>query len=89
MTFPCPWWPEKERVLALRDEAAGGELVDERAVHLLVEIEIEAIERAIRIAKAGLFVSTLEEAVLSAQELVRHEHRDQIDRWEFLSLSVP
>jgi hypothetical protein len=38
------WWSEKERVLALRDEAAGGELVDQRPIHLLVEIEIEGIE---------------------------------------------
>src|SRR4051794_10300727 len=47
--FPHPWWPEKKSVLALRDEPAGGELVDERAIHLLVEIEIEAVERWIRI----------------------------------------
>jgi hypothetical protein len=25
----------------LRDEAAGGQLVDERAIHLLVEIKVE------------------------------------------------
>jgi hypothetical protein len=30
MAFPRPWWPEKERVFALGDEAAGGELVDQR-----------------------------------------------------------
>ena len=44
VALPRPWWPEKERVLALRDEAAGGQLVDQRAVHLLVEIEIEGVE---------------------------------------------
>ena len=41
MTLSRPWWPEKQRVLALAGEAAGGQLVDERAVHLLIEIEIE------------------------------------------------
>jgi len=65
MTFPRPWWAEKERVFPLRDKAAGRQLVDERPVHLLVEIEIEGIERAIGIAKARQFMATLEQAVLS------------------------
>jgi hypothetical protein len=65
MTFPRPWWAEKERVFPLRDEAAGRQLVDQRAVHLLVEIEIEGIERAIGIAKARQFMATLEQAVLA------------------------
>ena len=36
--------PEEERVLVLGDEAAGGELEDEAAVHLLVEVEVEGVE---------------------------------------------
>jgi len=39
-----PRWPEKERVLVLRDEATSGQFVDQRPIHLLVEIEIEGIE---------------------------------------------
>ena len=60
MTFPGPGWAQKERVFPLRDEAAGCQLVDQRAVHLLVEIEIEGIERASGIAKARQFVATLD-----------------------------
>ena len=56
MALAGAWRAEKERVFALRDEAAGGQLVDQRAVHLLVEIEIEGVERAIGIAEARLFV---------------------------------
>jgi hypothetical protein len=44
--------------------------VDQRSIHRLVEIEIEGIERAIRITEARLFVPALEEAILPAQELV-------------------
>ena len=44
---------EEERVFALADEAGGGELVEQRAIHLLVEVEIEAVERAIGIAEAA------------------------------------
>jgi hypothetical protein len=34
-------WAEKERVLALGDEARGRKVEDEGAVHFLVEVEIE------------------------------------------------
>ena len=79
VALPGAGWPEKERVLALRDEAAGGELVDQRAIHLLVEIEIEGVERAVGIAEARLLVPALEQAVLPAQELVgrRASRRDR------------
>ena len=39
---------EEEHVLAALDEARGGELVDELAVDLLVEVEVEAVERLAR-----------------------------------------
>ena len=45
--LPVPGGPEEEDVLALQDEAGGGQVVDERAVHLLVEIEIKGVERAV------------------------------------------
>ena len=89
VALPRPWWAEKERVFSLRDEAASGQVVDQRAVHPLVEIEIKSIERALRVAEARLFVPALEEAVLPTQELVGHEHRDQIDRRELLGLGMP
>src|SRR5712691_7906096 len=88
MTFPRPWWAEKERVFPVRDEAAGGQLVDQRPIHLLVEIEIEGIERAIRIAKARQFMPTLEQAVLSPQQLVGDEHRHEIDGRDLLGLRL-
>src|SRR5262249_53115156 len=89
MTLPCPWWPQKERVLLLTDKAPGRELVDQRAIHLLVELEIEGVERAIRITEGGLFVRALEEPILPTEQLVRDEHRDEIDRREFFGLGVP
>ena len=45
---------EEERILPLLDEAARRQVVDQRPVHLLVEIEVEAVERPIRVAKPGL-----------------------------------
>jgi len=89
VTLPCARWPEQERVFALRDEATGRELVDQRSIHLLVEIEIEGVERAAGITEARLFVSALEQSVLPAQQLVRHEDRHEIDRRELLGLGMP
>jgi len=42
---------EEQDVVALCDEADRGELVDEGAIHLLVEVEVEAVERAIGVAE--------------------------------------
>ena len=63
----------------MQDEAGRGQVVDERAVHLLVEIEIEGVERAIGIAKARLLDTPRDQPVLPAQQLVADERRDEID----------
>ncbi len=72
----------------MRDEAAGRELKNQRAIHLLVEGEIKRVERATRIAEAGLRAAAFEQAILSALQLVIHEHRDEIKRREPLGLRM-
>ena len=57
--------PEEERVFALLDEARRGQIVDQCAVHLLIEIKVEAVEGAVGIAKAGLLVPAFTEPVLA------------------------
>jgi hypothetical protein len=79
---------EKERVLVLGDEVTGGELVDEPAVHLLVEVEIEVIESAVRLAEAGVLGTAVEQAVGAATELVGDEDGHQIDRGHVLGLRL-
>ena len=44
VTLAGPRRPEKEGVLALADEARGGQFEDQGAIHLLVEITIEAVQ---------------------------------------------
>src|SRR5690606_15891448 len=80
--------PEQERVLVLGDEAAGRQLEDEAAVHLLVKVEVEGVERAAGVAEAGLLDAPFEEAVLAAHELVGDERRKEVDRRELLGLRV-
>ena len=71
---------EEEDIFALEHEAARGQVVDQRTVHLPVEVEIEGVERAVRVAEAGLLQPTRDEPVLASQELIADERRDEIDR---------
>ena len=71
--------PMKQAVLVLGDEAAGGELKDQPAIHLLVEVEVERVEGLAAIAEAGLRDAALEEPVLAAQELVLDERGEEVD----------
>jgi len=57
---------EEEPVLPLGDEAAGGELEDEGAVPLLVEVEIEGVQGLAGIAEAGVLDPALEQPVLAS-----------------------
>ena len=80
MTLAGPGRPEQQGVFALGDEAGGGELEDERAVDLLVEGEVEAVERAVGVAEAGLLVAPGEQPVLAALEFVGDERGDEVER---------
>ena len=79
---------DEQDVFALGDEACGGELEDERAVDLLVEGEVEAVERAVGVPESGLFVPAGEQAVLAALELVGDERGEQVDGGHLLGLGL-
>ena len=70
---------DQQDVLALGDEACGGELKDQCAVDLLVEGEVETVERAVGVSESGLLVSSGEQAVLAALELLGDERGDEVD----------
>ena len=48
-------------------------------IHLRIKVEVEVVERLLRIAESGLFAPPLEQAIGAARELVRDQTRDQID----------
>ena len=81
-------WAEEERVFVRGDEAAGGELEEAGAVHLLFEVEVEDVERLARIAEAGVRPPAVEEPVLTADELVDDERRDEVERGHPLGLCL-
>jgi hypothetical protein len=51
---------KKQRVFALIDECAGGQVEHQAAIHLRIEGEVEVIESPVGIAKGGLFTAALE-----------------------------
>ena len=68
--------------------ACRGELVDQRAIHLLVEIKIKGVERALRVTEARELVPAFEEPVLSPTEFVGHERRHEIEGRHLLGLRL-
>jgi hypothetical protein len=56
MAFAGAGRAEEERVFPLLTEAGRRELVDQHTIHLLVEIELKAVERAVGVLKAGELV---------------------------------
>jgi len=71
---------KKQCVFAFADEGAGGQVVDQTAIHLRIEVEVEVIERLMRIAEGGLLAPSFQQAVATPRELVGDQARDQIDR---------
>ena len=89
MTLTGAGRAEEEGILVLRDETAGGELVDQSAIHLLVKREVKAVERAIGVPEACLLVPPGQQPVLPPDQLVADEGREEVERGEPLGLGVP
>ena len=79
---------EEEAVLVLRDKAAGGELEDEAAIHLLVEVEVKGVERLARVAEGGLLEAPVEEPILAPEQLVAHERGEEVDGSQRVGLGL-
>jgi hypothetical protein len=72
----------------LPDEARGRQLEDELAVHLLVEVEVECVERSADVAEGGLLEPLREQPVLSAQQFVADEDGQEVEVDELLGLRL-
>jgi hypothetical protein len=88
MALTGSWRTEKERVLVLTDEARGREFEYELAIHLLVEVEVEAVEGSVDVAKAGLLEALREQPILPAQELVADEDGQEVEVHKLLGLRL-
>src|SRR5437870_12900946 len=70
------------------DEIGGSEIKHETAIHLLVEVEVEVVERDLWIAELGFFSPALQQTIATTTQFIGHETRDQIDRGHPFGLSL-
>ena len=64
-------WTQEQSIFMFGNEASDSQIEDHRAIGLFVEGEIEVVQGFLRVAKLGLFLSAIEQAVtlLMAREL--------------------
>src|SRR5580704_17608056 len=88
MAFAGAAGAEKQRVFALPDEGAGGQIEDQAAIHLRVETEVEIIKSSLRVAEGGLLAPPLQQTIAAPRQFVRDQARDQIDGGHGFGLSL-
>jgi hypothetical protein len=62
-----------------RDESAGGQVEHQAAIHLLVEVEVEAVEGFLWVTKLGLLRSSCQQALAATSQFVRDKTREEVD----------
>ena len=60
-------------------KAAGGQIEDQTAIHLLVEVEVEVVEGLCGSRNCGLFAAPLEQSVTATSEFVGDQAGDEVD----------
>jgi hypothetical protein len=63
------------------NEGAGGQVEDQTAIHLLVEVEVEVVEGPLRVAKLGLLGPALQQTIAATSELLRFHGRRETLSW--------
>jgi hypothetical protein len=79
VAFPRSSRAKKQSVLSPADESACRQVEDQAAIDFGIEAEVEVVERAIRIAEAGLFAAAFQQPVGATGEFVGDQARDQVD----------
>src|SRR5260370_11228955 len=61
------------------DEGAGGQVEDQTAIHLLMDVEVEVVEAPLWVAKLGLLGPSLQQAIPATSEFIRDQTREEVD----------
>jgi hypothetical protein len=61
------------------DERGCGQIEDQASIHLPVEIEIEVIQRPLRIAKLCLFPPSLQQLFAATSQFIGDQTGEEID----------
>ena len=86
--FPLPGGPQKQCVLAPSDPGGGGQIEDQGAVHLGIELEVEVIQVLVGVAELRLLVAPLQQPLAAAGQFVRDQDGDQVDGCHGFGLSL-
>ena len=60
------------------DKSARGQIKDQAAIHLFVEVEVEVVEGFERVTELGLLAPAFQHPVGAAGQFIRHQTGDQI-----------
>ena len=88
MTFSGAGRTEKQSIFVTGDEGAGGQVEDQTAIHLGVEVEVEVVQGFLRVAKLSLLAPALQQTIATTSEFVRDQAGDQVDGWHGFDLSL-
>src|SRR5260370_34126960 len=77
MTLAGTTGAEKQCVFAFADEGACGQVEDQAAIHLGIEVEVEVVEGLLRIAEGGLLAPPLQQAGAAPGRFVGDQARGQ------------
>src|SRR5713226_5474557 len=80
MTLTSPRRTKKKCVFTPADEGTCSQVEDQTAIHFLVEVEIEIIQRLLRVAKLRLLATSLQQPFAATSQFIRYQTGDQIDR---------
>jgi hypothetical protein len=79
VTFAASGWTEKQGVFALADEGAGGQIEDQAAIHLGVELEVEVVQSLVGIAELRLLCGAAPAGARCGRQFVGDQDGDQVD----------
>ena len=72
----------------MSDPACRGQIEDQIAVHLGVELEVEVVQALVGIAELRLFVASLQQPLAAAGQFIRDQRGDQVDGRHVLRLRL-
>jgi hypothetical protein len=70
------------------EEGSGGQVEDQTAIHLLIEVEVEVVEAPLWVAKLGLLCPALEQAIAATSEFVGDQAGEEVDGGHRFGLSL-
>jgi hypothetical protein len=79
---------KKKCVFAPSDPGGGGQVEDQTAVHLWIELEVEVIQLLVCVTELRLLVASFQQALTASGKFVGDQDGDQVDGGDGLSLRL-